>query len=121
MGVTIGYDQMPVTTMTGKLNSASSYLRLLLDENTSTAQAIGLLRTVDRKQLIALTEIAHNLLFNESLVGKAEYVKRRRHIFKTLANKAIPLTKRQNIVRDHPLIVLRALHLSRGYLLKVLG
>ncbi len=104
-----------------KLTKASAFLRLLLDNNTSTAQAIGLLTTVNDRQLDALGEIAHNLLRNERLDDAAlrKYLtSRRKRVFENLSAPSV--FKRRRAVLNHPLIVWRALKLASKYLLQAL-
>lgn len=88
-------------------------MRLLLKQDTSQSQALDLLRTINRSQLDALAEIAHNLVFNQEVT--IDYARKRRKIFEALAQK-----KRAEIVRRHPLVILRALLLSRKTLLEAL-
>ena len=97
-----------------KIRKAEHFLRLLLARDTSKTQALELLKTVNRTQLEALAEIAHNLLFNPEV--ETDYVRRRRGLFEALIEK-----KHRTIVQRHSLVIWRALLKSRKDILTVLG
>lgn len=97
-----------------KIKKAEHFLRLLLSQDTTQPQALGLLRTVNQSQLDSLAEIAHNLIFNQEVAS--DYARKRRRLFEELASKK----RRRDTVRRHSLVILRALLRSRKILLEAL-
>ena len=98
--------------MTSKnLRINKTFLDLLL--STSTEQALALLDTATKDQLLLISEIAKNILRLPLPNRKAElYVAKRKKLFQTLANKSLSRARKIKTIRrnaNHIMHVLLAL------------
>ena len=108
--------------MSQTLKKVNHFLLLLLSDSTSRNQAIALLETASPPQVLALSEIAYNIICGElPLDAKTKsFVKRRKKVLERLAKKTLSEKTKYRIIRQYPKLVSETLHLIKPLLLKLL-
>ena len=104
--------------MSFNLKKVNNFLHLLL--TTTPLQAISLILTATDEQLIAISEIAFNLL-QLPLKGKEkENIEKRHKILKKIANKNITAKNKQLLIQRHRKIILNLFLFFKQKLLNLL-
>ena len=94
------------------------FLQLLL--NTTPLQAISLILTATDDQIIAISEIAYNLI-QLPLKGKEkDLIKKRQKILKKISNKNLTLKKKQELIQRHRKIIINILLFFKQKLIELL-
>ena len=109
--------------MSNNLLAAASYIRLLLDPNTSKTQVKALLHTANDQHLNAICEIAYNLLHSKlplSLKAKSVLKSHQRVLLK-LSDKTVTVRDKANYIRRKLTAVFHILYVSRKLILNYLG
>ena len=108
--------------MSKKLAKAKWYLCLLLHPHTPEAQIKSLLKTASDFQIIALSEIAHNLLYgNLPISSRAKnLIHSHRNILGKLADKKQNLDAKAKFIKHNLRIIFNCIFVSRQFLLSLL-
>lgn len=93
--------------MSKHLLDNKSFLDLLL--STSTEQALSLLQTVTKDQLLLLSEIAKNILVLPLPKRGQLYVNKKKKLFVRLADKKLSRTKKLSLVHKNARYLLNTL------------
>ena len=108
--------------MSQTIKKVNQFLLLLLSVSTSRNQAIALLETASPPQVLALSEIAYNIICGElPLETKTKsFIKRHKKVLERLAKKTLGEKTKYGLVRQHPQLLWKILHLIKPLLLKLL-
>lgn len=108
--------------MSTTLQKARAYLQFILDKRSSITQIRWLLRNPTDHQLLALSEIAYNLTFNNSVLSpKArQELKYASRLLGELGKKERSLAAKRRLIRKHTGTVVKVIQYLHKFLLSVI-
>jgi hypothetical protein len=103
--------------MSQRIKDNNHFINLLL--NTNKKQSIALIKSIDRSQTDALTEIIYNI-FNLSMNHKVlQKLNKRKALFKKVTNKK-SYSRRKQIIYKHRYQIIDTLNLVKDKLMKII-
>ena len=105
-----------------RIRKVENFVRLLLDSNTSKSQARALLETANPHQVLAISEIALNLVENQIPLSShlRSHIKKNLTLFKKLSRKTVSERARYSVVRKQWKLIWNTLLLFKKILLQAL-